>query len=59
VSNAQLVKEKTALAVKYKDKSVAEQNSVDLFMDLLMGPKYENLVRCICMSQEERMSFRQ
>ena len=30
VSNAQLVKEKTQLAIDYKNKSVAEQNSVDL-----------------------------
>jgi class 3 adenylate cyclase len=59
VPNAQLVKEKTALAVKYKDKSVAEQNSVDLAWNLLMGPKYENLVRYICTSKEERMRFRQ
>lgn len=36
VSNAQLIKEGAPMADKYKGKSVAEQNSVDLAWDLLM-----------------------
>jgi hypothetical protein len=36
VPNSQLIKENSALARIYKDKSVAEQNSVDLCWDLLM-----------------------
>jgi hypothetical protein len=36
VSNNQLIKEGTPMADKYKGKSVAEQNSVDMASDLLM-----------------------
>jgi len=36
ISNNQLIKEGAPMAEKYKGKSVAEQNSVDLAWDLLM-----------------------
>ena len=36
ISNNQLIKEESPLAEKYKNKSIAEQNSVDLAWDLLM-----------------------
>jgi class 3 adenylate cyclase len=59
VPNTQLVKEGTDLAKAYKNKSVAEQNSVDLAWDLLMEPAYEDLRRCIYTTQEELERFRQ
>jgi hypothetical protein len=36
ISNNQLIKEESPIAEKYKGKSIAEQNSVDLAWDLLM-----------------------
>ena len=59
VSNAQLVKEGDALAKKYKDRSVAEQNSLDLSWNLLMKPEYEDLREFLFPSTEERRRFRQ
>jgi len=43
VPNAQLVSENTEIAQIYKNKSVAEQNSVDIAWDLLMEPSYKDL----------------
>jgi len=59
VPNAQLVKEETDMAKMYHNKSVAEQNSVDLAWDLLMEPAYEELRKCIYTNQEELERFRQ
>jgi len=59
VPNAQLVKESTSLAARYKNKSVAEQNSVDLAWELLMDEKYANLRRCIYANESEFERFRQ
>ena len=59
VPNAQLVKEGTYLATKYRNKSVAEQNSVDLAWDKLMSVEYKDLRACIYGSQEELNRFRQ
>jgi len=59
VPNSQLVKESTTLAVRYKNKSVAEQNSVDLAWDLLMDSKYSNLRKVIYASESELDRFRQ
>jgi hypothetical protein len=45
--------------VAYKNKSVAEQNLVDLAWGLLVDPKYEELmVRSFCLPSEERVRFR-
>jgi hypothetical protein len=57
--NAQLVKEKSPLADLYKDKSVAEQNSVDIAWELLMEPAYDDLRKCIYRNQSELDRFRQ
>jgi 3'5'-cyclic nucleotide phosphodiesterase len=57
--NAQLVKTGNELALLYGNKSVAEQNSVDLAWDLLMEPAYDDLRRCIYSTQEELDRFRQ
>ena len=54
-----LVAEKTALAEKYDNKSVAEQNSVDLAWNLLMSPKYHALRSAIYSNDVEMRRFRQ
>lgn len=59
VPNSQLVKEKTELAEIYKNKSVAEQNSVNLAWNLLMDSKYQRLRDAICVDQQETIRFRQ
>jgi class 3 adenylate cyclase len=60
VSNAQLIKEGVPIADKYQNKSVAEQNSVDLAWDLLMeSEEYGDLQRCLFPTDEEYKRFRQ
>ena len=59
VPNAQLVKEETRLARVYKNRSISEQNSLDMAWDLLMDPSYQCLVRAICGTQDELKRFRQ
>lgn len=59
VSNQQLIKEKNRLAVMYKDKSVAEQNSIDLAFEILTSSSYSELVSCICGDDNEYKRFRQ
>ncbi len=59
VSNAQLVKEGHEVAVRYNDKCVAEQNSVDIAWDLLTQEKYKQLFECICPNEDEQQRFRQ
>mmetsp|Transcript_32252 Transcript_32252/g.53959 ORF Transcript_32252/g.53959 Transcript_32252/m.53959 type:complete len:1195 (-) Transcript_32252:317-3901(-) len=59
VPNAQLVKDKHELAVKFDNKSVAEQNSVHLGWELLMDPRFERLRKCIYQTNVERKRFRQ
>ena len=58
VPNNVLVKEETPLAAKYNNKSVAEQNSVDLAFAELMKPSYANLRACICGNEDEFARFR-
>jgi hypothetical protein len=59
VSNAQLVKERSDVAVKYDGKCVAEQNSVHSAWDLLMEDRFSDLRACIYSSSEEKSRFRQ
>jgi hypothetical protein len=59
VPNSQLIKENSALAKVYKDKSVAEQNSVDLCWDLLMASNFDDLRAAIFNTDDERKRFRQ
>ena len=59
VPNAQLVKSDCELARMYGNKSVAEQNSVDLAWDLLMEPAYDSLRKCIYKTKAELGRFRQ
>ncbi len=59
VSNIQLVKEEDPVAVLYKNKSIAEQNSIDIAWDLLMEPRFDNLRRQIYTTESEFHRFRQ
>jgi hypothetical protein len=59
VPNAVLVSEHTEIAKHYKNKSVAEQNSVDLAWSLLMEPRFKDLRQCIYTNQSELDRFRQ
>jgi 3'5'-cyclic nucleotide phosphodiesterase len=59
VSNAQRSKEEPHLSEKYKNKSVAEQNSVDLAWSLLMHEDHKGLQRCIFATEAELKRFRQ
>jgi hypothetical protein len=53
------VKEETLQASLYNNKSVAEQNSVDLAWELLMEPGFKDLRDCIYADQDELDRFRQ
>jgi class 3 adenylate cyclase len=59
VSNGQLIEEKAHIATFYNNKSVAEQNSVDLAWELLMEGKFSSLRACIFTSSTEFKRFRQ
>jgi 3'5'-cyclic nucleotide phosphodiesterase len=59
VANATLVAERTKEAEKYKNKSVAEQHSVDLAWGILMRPEYIDLRACIYNNRKEFERFRQ
>jgi 3'5'-cyclic nucleotide phosphodiesterase len=59
VPNATLVKERTELACRYQNKSVAEQNSVDLAWNLLMEDQYIILRQAIYTTDTELRRFRQ
>lgn len=47
VSNSTLVAEQAPIATKYNNKSVAENNSIDIAMNILMEDKYRELRDCI------------
>jgi hypothetical protein len=59
VPNTTLVNEKTPLAVLYNNKSVAEQNSLDLAWDLLMNDNFTDLRKLIYSTSDEASRFRQ
>lgn len=59
VPNSVLIQEHTDIAAVYKNKSVAEQNSVDLAFDLLMQDSYKDLRRTIYQTEAEFKRFRQ
>ncbi|CAB9519313.1 Receptor-type guanylate cyclase gcy [Seminavis robusta] len=58
VPNSQLVKENAKVAAYYKNKSVAEQNSVDQSWDLLMESQFKELRRAIYCDESELTRFR-
>eukprot|EP00980_Cylindrotheca_fusiformis_P024744 scaffold12369_cov97-Cylindrotheca_fusiformis.AAC.10 len=57
--NAQLVKDQAEVAVKFKNRSVAEQNSTHLGWELLMDKRFERLRKNIYQTNVERKRFRQ
>lgn len=59
ISNVQLGKEDPELAKHYREKSIAEQNSLDITWDLLMADQFKNMREYIFKTQEELMRFRQ
>jgi class 3 adenylate cyclase len=59
VSNFQLIKESHKLAHFFKNKSVAEQNSIVLAWEKLMSDKFLDLRRCIYQEPSELERFRQ
>ena len=59
VPNFLLVKENAGLATTYKNKSVAEQNSVDLAWKTLMEPSFADLRNCIYDDTADLKRFRQ
>jgi hypothetical protein len=59
VSNTQVIKESKELATLYKNKSVAEQNSLDIAWDLLMSTEFTDLRNCLFATQTELLRFRQ
>ena len=59
VPNSQLIEEQASSAAFYKNKSVAEQNSVDIAWDLLMQDSFTALRRIIYQTKEEFVRFRQ
>jgi hypothetical protein len=59
VPNTTLVKENAKIAAIYHNKSVAEQNSIDLAWDLLIDDSYAELRNTIYATQEEQLRFRQ
>ena len=58
VPNTTLVNEDDPMAVKYNNKSVAEQNSVDLAWDIITDPEYKELQACIYGDKDELARFR-
>ena len=58
VPNTVLVNENRAIARKYKGKSVAEQNSVDLALKMLLQPEFRDLQDCIYANEDEYSRFR-
>jgi hypothetical protein len=59
VPNSQLDKEDTPLARKYKNRSVAEQNLVDLASNILVDLRYGDLRKVICPTEAERQRLQQ
>lgn len=59
VTNATLVEEQVDIAQLYGNKSVAEQNSVDVAWSLLMEDDFEDLRHTIYATEEEFLHFRQ
>lgn len=59
VCNARLIEEDPALATRYKNKSVAEQNSVEVAWKILLQTKFRDLRACIYADQNELQRFRQ
>ena len=58
-SNAQLMVEDPEMVERYRGKSAAEQNSVDVGWEMFMEDRFDRLRRCIFLNQNELKYFRQ
>jgi 3'5'-cyclic nucleotide phosphodiesterase/Adenylate and Guanylate cyclase catalytic domain len=58
-TNKELIDSKTEVAVMYRGKSVAEQNSVTRAWNLLMHERYADLRQCMFSTRQEQQRFRQ
>jgi len=59
VPNTTLVKEEYSIAQKYKGRSVAEQNSVDIAWALFLEPRFSVLRNTVCPTEKELDRLRQ
>lgn len=59
ISNGQLAVEHPELAAKYHNKSLAEQNSLDIAWEILMSNMYVDLRNCLFTTDAELKRFRQ
>ena len=59
VGNPRLIEEYPELGAQYKNRSVAEQNSLDLSWKLLMESRFKDLLNTLCATPEELRRFRQ
>jgi 3'5'-cyclic nucleotide phosphodiesterase/Adenylate and Guanylate cyclase catalytic domain len=59
VPNTQLVKENNIVAQRYKNQSVAEQNSIDIAWNLFMQNEYVNFRSALCPTSNDIKHFRQ
>jgi class 3 adenylate cyclase len=59
LTNGQLANENPDLAGTYKNKSIAEQNSVDIAWERLMVPRFKDLQDCLFGDESELLRFRQ
>jgi 3'5'-cyclic nucleotide phosphodiesterase len=59
VSNAQLINEGSAIAAQYNNKTVAEQNSMDVAWTLFMADEYSEFRKAVCPSNYHLQRLRQ
>ncbi|CAB9502419.1 Receptor-type guanylate cyclase gcy [Seminavis robusta] len=59
VPNSVLMNEGSPLVKKYHEKSLAEQNSIDLTWEILADPKYDKLLKTICCDELDFRRFRE
>ena len=59
VPNGQLAMEEPETATKYRNKSIAEQRSIDIAWNILMDPAFDNLRRFMFPTKYEMHHFRQ
>ena len=59
VPNTQLIKENSHLAKLYKNKSIAEQNSVDIAWNMFMDDKFAAVRDIICATADDTKRFRE
>lgn len=58
IPNSQLIEENEAMARYYSNRSVAEQNSLDLAWSLLMNNKFKDFLHTLCGTPAELERFR-